>query len=136
MSPSIGGEENLDHRGKSARDFVVDYILQAFPSAFHQKLRVHHVVEELMNHHRYLLLVTPSPPGSSNKARNLVAANVLTYNSLLMFLMVLFYDVHSFADDGSCSQWQTVVACMARKSLLVPDQSYCAWNDGRSNHMG
>ena len=136
ISPSGGSGEHGDHRCKSSRDYVVDYIRQAFPSAFHHKLRLHHIVEELRNHHRYLLLLTPSPPGRSNKARNLIAANVLTSNSLLMFLMVLFYDVHSPADDGSCPQLQTEAACVTRRSPLVPDQSYCVWNGESSSALG
>ena len=124
------GEENPPAFRKAAKDYVLDYIMRIFPSDFQQKSNFRQLMQDLSSRHRYLtLFLTFDVQQVDENTRILNAARVLTYNTMLMFLQALFYDLHSPADDGSCSGLNTMNACLVRRSALDPSRTYCTWSD-------
>jgi len=98
---------------------------------FRLKSHLHQLVEELKCHHRYLSLFLSAEEGShAHGNRLLKVAEVLTVQTLLMFLLAILYDLQSPSDDGSCTAWTTKDTCLRRRSPLDPSQSYCSWSDG------
>eukprot|EP01036_Dinobryon_divergens_P055191 gene55191-73729_t len=54
VTPISSGQPGVSR--EISRNYVVDYILRVFPSAFQQKPRIRHLVEELSHRHKYFSL--------------------------------------------------------------------------------
>ena len=125
---------------KQVRNYLVEYILEAFPSVFRERSRVYQVTQEIRRHHRYLsLFFSPETGDRADALRIIKVAQLLTIQTMLMFLLALFYELQSPSDDRSCQGWATRQTCLARKSALDASQSYCEWivaSDGESTQSG
>ena len=145
MQDTIAKEEKLlgrQHRAaQSAQSpaavlqYVTQYVLETVPTVFRLKSRLHQLVRELKSNHRYLSLFLSAEEGPrADRNRLLKVAEVLTVQTLLMFLLALLYDLQSPADDGSCAAWINKEACLSRRSPLDSTQSYCSWSDEVISH--
>jgi hypothetical protein len=104
------------------------YINEIFPSVFGNKSRIHRLVDEIKRHHRYLNLISISGGAHySEKKRILTCFQLLTVQSLLMFLLSIFYDLQGPGDDGTCQYVVNKGLCLQRKSVLDSSKSYCEW---------
>jgi hypothetical protein len=59
------------------------------------------------------------------------ATNVLqliTVQTMLMFMIAVFYDVEIPQDDGFCESLTSQASCEQRKSLFNSDKSQCNWS--------
>eukprot|EP00597_Dinobryon_sp_UTEXLB2267_P010249 CAMPEP_0170104498 /NCGR_PEP_ID=MMETSP0020_2-20130122/4173_1 /TAXON_ID=98059 /ORGANISM="Dinobryon sp., Strain UTEXLB2267" /LENGTH=1127 /DNA_ID=CAMNT_0010328363 /DNA_START=712 /DNA_END=4092 /DNA_ORIENTATION=+ len=127
--------DQLNRKKKSAqksnspaavREYLLEYIHVSFPAVFRHKSTVHQFIEEIKRHHKYLsLFVTTEKGDAADNNKVFKAAEVLTIQGLLMFLLALFYDLQSPSDDGSCISWSSETSCLSRKSLLDSSQTYC-----------
>ena len=70
-----------------------EYITEIFPSVFTSKSRIHRLVDEVKRHHRYLNILTMSKGDFGEKTRILIGLQLLTTQSLLIFLLSVFYDL-------------------------------------------
>ena len=52
---------------------------------------------------------------------------LLTIQTMLMFLLAVFYDLQAPSDDGSCLQYYSKESCLSRKTYLDVSQTYCQW---------
>jgi len=113
----------------AVREYLLEYVQECFPAVFRQKSTLLQFIEEIKQHHKYIsLFVTTEKGEAADNNKILKAAEVLTIQGLLMFLLALFYDLQSPSDDGSCTAWSTESSCLSRKSLLDKSQSYCVWS--------
>ena len=118
----------------SVREYLSNYIIEIFPAVFKHKSRLHQAVEEIRNHHRYLsLFLTKETGASADHARTMKVFQVLTIQTMLMFLLALLYDLQCPSDDGSCEKFHSRATCLARTSPLDSSQSYCSWANANSN---
>lgn len=109
------------------REFLLNYVSEVFPVAFRDKSKIHRIKEEIAKHHRYLVMFTAG--GEVNdQHRILVGFQLLTVQTMLMFLLALFYDLQGPDDDGSCVNHLSEESCLVRKSILDKHQFYCQWN--------
>jgi hypothetical protein len=53
---------------------------------------------------------------------------LLTVQTMLMFLLAVFYDLQSPSDDNSCGLLKIQSTCLARKTAFDQTQSYCKWS--------
>lgn len=117
----------------AVRQYLVDYVVEVFPSVFSNKPFVSRVFGEIKRHHRYLTIFTAPETESGDKQRILTSIQVLTVQTMLMFLLALLYDIQSPTDNGSCVFHTEEVECVAVKSPFDQSQSYCAWTQSEGN---
>eukprot|EP01032_Pedospumella_encystans_P012590 gene12590-14558_t len=82
---------------------------------------------EVKRHHRYLTLFTAPEGDSGDKLRIVTGVQLLSTQTMLMFLLAMLYDVQSPSDDGTCSAHATEDSCLNRKSVFDSTVSYCQW---------
>jgi hypothetical protein len=90
---------------------------------------------EICRHHRYIVLFT-SIDGRSEGTRILTAIQLLTVQSMLMFILALCYDLQSPQDDGTCQRILTKEECQSSNSVF-DSTSRCRWvhgGDGEEAH--
>jgi len=112
----------------AVRQYLVDYVVETFPSVFSNKPFMSRMYGEIKRHHRYLTLFTAPPGESGDKQRILTGIQLLTVQTMLMFLLALLYDVQGPVDDGTCAYHMDEVSCLSKKSPFDLSQSYCNWS--------
>jgi hypothetical protein len=131
-------EAALQRRKKCARDskspsdiqeYLMHYAEEVFPVAFRDAPRLNRVYEELKRHHRYFLMLTCTSDASTDRGRIISGVRLLTVQTMLMFLLAVFYDLQAPADDGTCQHHFTELSCLQRKSILQAHESYCQWSE-------
>jgi hypothetical protein len=103
--------------------FVVAEVL---PSVFRAKAGLTRFWEEVSKSHRYLLLFTASGE-DGDKKRMLTGLHLLTVQSMLMFILAVFYDLQYPQDDGKCVTYETEKLCLEPKSVLDSSNHLCHW---------
>eukprot|EP01038_Epipyxis_sp_PR26KG_P014196 gene14196-19049_t len=111
----------------AVKEYLLDYVNELFPSVFSKKSYLSRLSEEIKRHHRYIQVLTASSGETGDSARILTGVQLLTIQTMLMFLLALLYDIQGPDDDGSCPSHLTETVCNYRKSVLDSSQSYCKW---------
>ena len=133
---NIKRDAKLDRQKKSAeisrspaavREYLVNYVSEVFPAVFSNKPIFGRIVGEITRHHRYLTLFTAERGETGDKARILTGFQLLSVQTMLMFLLAWLYDIQSPDDDGSCDNHETKVKCLTRKTVLDSSTPYCQW---------
>jgi hypothetical protein len=77
------------------RQNLTSYINELFPSVFQSQPYLSRLFREISKHHRYLILFTASGgEGASSSSHNLITGiHLLTVQSMLMFMLAVFYDL-------------------------------------------
>jgi len=117
------------HSATVLHQYLADYISKVLPSVFSNKPFLSRMINEIKTHHRYLTLLTAPIGEVGDKNRILSGIQLLTIQTMLMFLLAVFYDLLNPGDDGSCNSLYTYNDCIQRKSVLDSHQSYCSWVD-------
>lgn len=121
------------HSPMVIRNYLTDYINSVLPDVFRSKPTFTRLYKELIKNHRYIYLLTTSGKGSDTR-RILTGVQLLTTQSLLMFLMALFYDLEGPNDDGTCQYNKNDEAeCLMRTSIFDHTQTYCKYNTETNN---
>ena len=108
---------------------LLNYTTQVVPSIFSNEPIFRRIWSEISRHHRYLALMTASKGESGDKQRILTYIQLLSIQTMLMFLLALLYDLQGPSDDGTCEQNMTKINCLSRKSTFDRTQSFCAWSE-------
>jgi hypothetical protein len=108
---------------------LLNYTSQLFPSIFSNEPMSRRIWSEISRHHRYLTLMTASKGESGDKQRILTCIQLLSLQTMLMFLLALLYDMQGPADDGSCIINLTMLDCLSRKSAFDRTKSFCSWDN-------
>jgi hypothetical protein len=88
--------------------------------------------QEVARFHPYLTIFNLADNGSlDGKATAIV--HLLTVQSALMFLMAVFLDLESPADDGQCSTYSTEKQCLAPTSMFDHNSNMCSWEFSASD---
>eukprot|EP01038_Epipyxis_sp_PR26KG_P009221 gene9221-12434_t len=136
MKKNLNDDKLQDRVKKSAKvsrspnavkEYLLDYVNELFPSVFSKKSYLSRLSEEIKRHHRYIQVLTASSGEAGDSARILTGVQLLTIQTMLMFLLALLYDIQSPDDDGSCPSHLTRPICLTRRSALDSSQSYCKW---------
>eukprot|EP01038_Epipyxis_sp_PR26KG_P011403 gene11403-15285_t len=106
------------------KDLLETYVSQLFPSVFSSKPFMYRLYDEVKKHHRYLLVLRSE---SGDAKRILTGIQLLSVQTMLMFLLALLYDLQRPFDDGLCGQYISHDACLLKKSVFDRSQSYCKW---------
>jgi hypothetical protein len=107
--------------------YLTNYVIEIFPAVFTNKPFFGRLYGEVRRHHRYLTLFTATESKSGDKQRVLTAIELLSVQTMLLFLLALLYDVQAPTDDVSCPKHFTEGTCLTRKSPFDNSQSYCEW---------
>uniref|UniRef100_A0A7S3M5U4 PKD/REJ-like domain-containing protein n=1 Tax=Spumella elongata TaxID=89044 RepID=A0A7S3M5U4_9STRA len=111
----------------AVRQYLADYVRETLPSVFSSKPFFSRMYGEVKRHHRYLKLITAPNGQSGDKERVLTAVELLSIQTMLMFLLALLYDMQGPSDDGSCAYKLDPTECTRRVSPFDSSQSYCDW---------
>ena len=111
----------------AVREYLSAYVREVFPAAFSDQPSLMRFQREVSKHHRYLNVLSPSSE-SSDTQRIFTALQILTVQTMLMFVLAVFYDLQAPDDDGSCAPLTSESTCLGRKSFLDYHESYCQWN--------
>ena len=101
-------------------------VVEALPCVFRAKASLDRFWEEVSKSHRYLLLFTASGE-DGDKKRMLTGVHLLTVQSMLMFILAVFYDLEYPQDDGECRAYDTEEACLEPRSVLDSSNHLCRW---------
>ena len=112
---------------------LVNYVKQSFPSIFSDEPLARRIYSEICRHHRYLTLISSSKGEAGDKQRVITCIQLLSIQTMLMFLVALLYDVQGPSDDRSCSQQVMETDCLLRRSIFDQTQSYCSWISNSQN---
>jgi hypothetical protein len=125
------------------RDYLLGYVSEVFPSAFRNMSRAYRLRDEVIKHHRYVVLFSASSE-ANDRERIITGIQLLTVQTMLIFLLAVFYDLQAPSDDGSCPGYDTQQSCLAKKSYFNSAQTYCEWapivpggavgDDGQANY--
>ena len=118
----------------AARRYLLDYVEKTFPPVFildgaASGSRFWRCYREIKNHHRYITLVSSSGSSVHSHSRSLLLFQLLTIQTMLMFMLALCFDLQGPMDDGSCEQIREQASCLHRKSDYDTSASYCKWVD-------
>ena len=114
---------------EDARERLLSYIDNVFPSVYSGgKSKLHRLVCELRTHHRYLTLFTLGDGQLSTFGKVLIIVQVLTMETMQMFLLAVMYDLQGPENDGSCVSHISEGDCLERTSIFDSSQSYCKWS--------
>lgn len=108
------------------KEYLSEYVSSVIPTVFMNRPILHRLYDEIVKNHRYIILFTGTGKQSENK-KILTGFQLLTTQTLLMFLLSFFYDLQAPDDDGTCTAFTTESACLARVSFLDHTQTYCQW---------
>jgi hypothetical protein len=129
-------DQNLDKKLQNAQNsksanmahqYLTDYVIETFPSVFSNKPFFSRLYGEVKRHHRYLTVLTAPEGENGNKQRILVGVELLTVQTMLMFLLAVLYDLQGPSDDGTCYYNLSEESCLHRKSVIDASQTYCLW---------
>jgi hypothetical protein len=129
-------DQNLDKKlqnvqnsksANMAHQYLTDYVIETFPSVFSNKPFFSRLYGEVKRHHRYLTVLTAPEGENGDKQRILVGIELLTVQTMLMFLLAVLYDLQGPSDDGTCYYNVSEESCMSRKSVIDASQTYCLW---------
>jgi hypothetical protein len=126
---------NLERRKRTAsmskspyaiQSYLTEYVNTIFPSVYNQTPFISRIWGELIKHHRYMHMFM----GSSMRTTKGVVSGMqlLTTQTMLMFLLAVFYDLQGPSDDGSCDHYNAADQCLQRRSFLDHTETYCEWN--------
>jgi hypothetical protein len=101
-------------------------VVEVLPSVFRPKAGLTRFWEEVSKSHRYLLLFTASGE-DGDKKRMLTGIHLLTVQSMLMFILAVFYDLQYPQDDGACRTYVTQESCLKPNSVLDSSNHLCRW---------
>jgi hypothetical protein len=127
--------ERLKRYAQAARspvaigEYLKNYVDEVFPSAFKDKPSLECLVDEIYKHHRYMLVVSCSNDKKSDQTRIITAVRLLTVQTMLMFLLAVFYELQAPSDDGSCGTHMTEQTCLVRRSIIEAHSTYCQWSE-------
>ena len=100
--------------------------MEVLPSVFRAKTGITRFWEEVSKNHRYLLLFTASGE-DGDKKRMLTGVHLLTVQSMLMFILAIFYDLQYPQDDGACQGYENEEQCLEPRSVLDSSNNLCDW---------
>jgi hypothetical protein len=107
-------------------DLTLVVVVEVLPSVFRAKAGLTRFWEEVSKSHRYLLLFTASGE-DGDKKRMLTGLHLLTIQSMLMFILAVFYDLQYPQDDGECSTYESEKLCLKPQSVLDSSNHLCRW---------
>jgi hypothetical protein len=133
--------ERLKHFAQAAHspvaigEYLRNYVDEVFPSAFKDKPSLECLFDEIYKHHRYVLILSCSDDKKSDQNRIVTGVRLLTVQTMLMFLLAVFYELQAPSDDGSCKTYATEQSCLARKSIIEAHSTYCQWSENALREM-
>jgi hypothetical protein len=107
----------------SVKRYMNNYLDQIFPSVYGALPWHKRLVMEVKRHHRYVRIFAGD---SSPKERFTTTIHLLTVQTMLMFMLAVFYDIQFPVDDGTCDNLD-VNACEDVSSVFNTRLSKCEW---------
>ena len=121
----------------SSKNHFVQYIDSLFPSVYDSTSIIHRCINECFQHHRYLQLFSSSIGEEGGRKRVLGIVHLLTLQSLLLFLLAVFFDIYTSGNDGSkCNGFTVEEECISLTSSIDTSQHLCKWYSTDTNDNG
>ncbi len=111
------------------KEYLSNYVDSVIPSVFSSTGLLKRMSTELLQNHSYFSLFYNRDSRMSREKKMLLCVQLLTIQTMLMFLLAVFYDLQGPDDDGTCVTYTTIDICLARKSIFDKSQTYCSWSE-------
>jgi hypothetical protein len=82
-----------DLGAQEVQDKLMGYVDSVFPSVYQSKRWLSRLLSELGKHHRYMVLLMPTRDESMEKRRITTGVQLLTVQTMLMFLLAVACDI-------------------------------------------
>lgn len=117
---------STEHSTVAVAERLKDYVNEVFPATYSKKPMVWRLLGEIRKHHAYLVLF--SSKGEQEAADHIITGiRLLTVQTMLMFLLAVFFDLQAPDDDGSCDALIDQDTCLRRRSFLDHSKTFCKW---------
>jgi hypothetical protein len=120
---------SVEVSGATAYSYLLKYIDSVIPVIFQPRQSLwSYVSHEILEHHRYLNIFLLRSK-QSEKMRFITAFQMLTVQSMLIFLLSIFFDLQypAHANAGTCGHYLTEEGCLSETSIFESDESICRW---------
>jgi hypothetical protein len=107
------------------KDYLRVYINSIIPDVFAPTSIWKRLTNEVSNNHRYIKIFSSSH-NISDFERFMTSIQLLTLQTVIVFLLTSFYNLQS-SDDNSCHFLVTERNCLKQVTLFDNQQSYCKW---------
>ena len=127
-SSMLGGSiVPLDESMETRKKYLLTYLDSIFPDIFHQdEVNWKSILGEIMKHHRYINILTNSGI-FSHELRVKTVLQMLTIQTMLMFVLSVCYDLQYPTDTGQCSSYNSESSCLGPSSIFNPSENLCKW---------
>ncbi len=115
------------------KEYLSNYVNSVIPSVFSSTGLMKRMSTELLQNHSYFSLFYNRDSRMSRDKKILLCIQLLTIQTMLMFLLAVFYDLQGPDDDGTCVTYTTSDLCLARKSIFDKSQTYCSWSEANDS---
>lgn len=95
----------------TVKEYLMEYVNEIFPAVFARKARLTRLFDEVCRHHRYLKLITAPAGEEGDKMRIITGFELLSVQTMLMFLLALLYDLQDPGDHGTCATYTAESSC-------------------------
>lgn len=103
----------------------IQIVNEVFPAVFQPRSVLSRIWGEIRRHHRYIVIFTATG-SSADSVRMLTAIQLLTVQSMLMFIMAVCYDLQYPTDNGTCAKMSTEQDCNGVESVFGSNGE-CEW---------
>jgi hypothetical protein len=109
------------------KKYLYAYLNSIFPDVFHREGSTWNgLMNELRKHHRYIAILRGGGT-FSHEIRVKTVLQMLTVQTMLMFVLALCYDLQYPSDNGQCSMYTTQASCLKPSSMFDSSQQMCEW---------
>jgi hypothetical protein len=132
--PVIGGSiVPFDETKEVRKKYLLTYLNSIFPVVFYQEGTTWQgLVHEIFKHHRYMTIFTGGG-AFSYEMRVKTILQMLTVQTLLMFVLSVCYDLQYPSDTGQCHPYNNKIDCLKPASIFDPSQKNCYWKVSSSS---
>jgi hypothetical protein len=118
-----------DNHLRVVQDRLVKYLNATLPAVYQNQGWISRMMSELRKHHRYFVLFSSHKEDSASiRRRALTGIQLLTVQTMLMFLLAMACDLQFPTNDGTCEGHETKATCLSRRSRVDSSRSYCSWH--------
>jgi hypothetical protein len=105
---------------------LLQYITSALPAVYKTSSSfLFKIKDELVHNHLCFNILFGAHEGAKPWLIGLF--ELMTLQTMMMFMLAVLYDLQGPDDDGSCLLKADASSCESRKSILDSQQTYCSW---------
>ena len=128
-----GSDRRVGVNEETKKEFILNYINSVFPVVFQDSTwKWTTVLSEIKRHHPYAVMFTATGRGSQMRRFNR-GVYLLSIQTMLMFILSVFYELQYPSDQGRCDSFLTEEECLHDRTVMDQSDTLCKWEEPRGN---